>query len=248
MAFTTKFGEEPTMKTVKFGKLEVGKIHRIVAVVHRKAELSRLPELAKEIDILELRADQLYKEGREVCEQALEKMREMRLPIIVTVREGEGQKFKDAERLELFRNLIPEVQAIDIELRTKIRDEVIKIAKNAGKAIIVSEHDFKETPPDSKLEEMLSLSRSCGADITKIATYGNSLEDVSRLIRFALNTSKECPVVCISLGEKGQISRVIAPIIGSCLSYGYIEKPVAPGQSSVLSLNKELKKYISELH
>ena len=238
------------MKIVKFGNLEVGEMHRIVGAVHRKSELSQLPELVKEnaIDILELRADQLHEEGRESVKNSLRQMKQFHLPIIATVREGEGYNFVDAERLKLFKELIPEVDAVDIELRTRIRDDVLKIARKRKKSIIVSEHNLVQTPPDSELENMLSESLSCGADVTKIACYANSSSDVLRLMHFTLKQSRECTLVCISLGDIGAISRTIAPILGSALSYGYIDKPVAPGQSSVVSLNTELKKYLKNLH
>ncbi len=238
------------MKTVKFGNLEIGEIHRIVGTVHMKTELSQLPKLVKEnaVDILELRADQLYEEGRELVKNSLKQIKQFHLPVIATVREGEGYNFADAERLKLFGELIPEVDVVDIELRAEIRDDVLKIARERKKSVIVSEHNLAQTPPDSELENILSESRSCGADVTKIAVYANSGSDVSRLMRFTLKQSVECTMVCISLGDIGAISRTVAPILGSALSYGYIDNPVAPGQSSLVSLNTELKKYFKNLH
>ncbi len=232
--------------TVKFGNFEIGRIPRIVGTVHLKSELSQLPELVERdiVDILELRADRLHEEGREVVANSLTEMKQFQIPIIATIRKGEGYNFEEGERLELFRELIPEVDAIDIELTAEIRDEVIKIAKSHNKSVIISEHNLTETPPDDEIEKLLSESLSSGADITKIAAFANSAEDIARLMCFTLKHSREHPLVTILLGDLGTNSRIIAPLFGSCLSYGYIAEPVASGQMSVSSLHAELKKYL----
>ena len=234
------------MKTVKFRNLEVGNILRIVGTVHMKSELSLLPDIVKQntVDILELRADQLYQQGGEVVTGSLTEMKQYGLPIIATVREGEGYNFEHSERLALFEKLIPEVDAVDIALKAAIREEVIKKAKERKKPVIISEHNLEETPQESELEKIVSEARSCGADIIKIAAQANSPTDIARLMCFTLQQSKQGPLVCISLGDIGAVSRIIAPLFGSCLTYGYIEKAVAPGQMSLSSLHTEMSKYL----
>jgi len=43
------------------------------------------------------------------------------------------------------------------------------------------------------------------------------------------------------MGEKGKHSRVIAPVYGSVMTYGYVDTPTAPGQLKVDELKKILK-------
>ncbi len=236
--------------TIKFGNLEVGRVPRIVGIVHLKSDVSQLqPLIVKNIvAIMALKADRVYQEGREVVRDSLTRMKEFRLPIIATIRKGEGHNFGETERLEFLRKLIPEVDAVDIELNAEIRDEVIEIAKSHHKSVMISEHNLTETPPDEDLEKMLLESVSSGADITKLALLANSVDDMARLMSFTLKHSREHPLVTISLGDLGTISRTIAPIFGSCLTYGYIENPVAPGQTSLDSLNTKLKNYFPNLH
>ena len=236
--------------TVRLGNLQVGRTPRIAGTVHLKSELSRLPEFVEKniVDILEFRADQLYQQGREVLTNSLIEMKEFQLPIIATIRKGEGYNFGEPERLELFKQLIPEVDAIDIELKTEIRDEVVEIAKSHNKSVMISEHNLTETPPDEEIEKLLFDSVSSGADITKIVLFANSPDDIARLMSFTFKHCEQHPLVTISLGNLGTISRIIAPLFGSCLSYGYIEKPVAPGQASLASINNALQKYFPNLH
>ena len=238
------------METVLFGNLTVGEIHRITGVIHMQSDLQEISHLIDDriVDILEFRADRLYEESREAVDDLLRRIKEFNLPVIATVREGEGYNFTPEERVQVFEKLIPHADAVDIELRTEIRDKVIKIAKNNWKPVIVSEHNLKETPSDIEIKEILAESINCGADVTKIALYANSAEDVLRLTCFTLKNAIRTPLICLSLGNTGTISRFINPAIGSCISYGYIDKPAAPGQSSLISLNKELKAYIKNLH
>lgn len=238
------------MKTVLFGNLAVGEIHRITGVIHMQSDLQKISSFIddKVVDILEFRADRIYEEGGEAIDDLLRRVKEFNLPVIATVREDEGYNFTPEERIQIFEKLIPYADAVDIELKTEIRDKVIKTAKNSNKSVIVSEHNLKETPSDTGIKKILSESINCGADIAKIALYANSAEDVLRLTHFTLKNAVRTPLICLSLGNTGTISRFINPAIGSCMSYGYIDKPAAPGQSSLILLNEELKAYIKNLH
>ncbi|MDI6752100.1 MAG: type I 3-dehydroquinate dehydratase, partial [bacterium] len=89
----------------------------------------------------------------------------------------------------------------------------------------------------------LDSMRKKGADITKIATFIKNREDLARLLLLT-NNYKALPIITIGMGKIGMISRVIAPIFGSCLAYGYINKPQAPGQMKVSALKKEIERFI----
>ena len=68
----------------------------------------------------------------------------------------------------------------------------------------------------------------------------NSLEDVLRLLEVTLRAKG--PVCTIAMGETGRHSRVIAPIYGSVMTYGYVENAIAPGQLRVDELKNILGK------
>ncbi|CAG0981854.1 partial 3-dehydroquinate dehydratase, partial [Methanosarcinales archaeon] len=48
-------------------------------------------------------------------------------------------------------------------------------------------------------------------------------------------------VCAIAMGEIGKHSRVMAPLYGSVMTYGYVDIPVAPGQLRVDELKNMLK-------
>lgn len=161
------------------------------------------------------------------------------LPMIGTVRENAQTAGK---RIDLFNAIMPHVDAIDIELGTDISARVRSLAH--GKTIIVSEHDFEKTPDTAGLQKVVTQSLREGATIIKIATMAHSRTDVVRLLEFTRACNE--PVVTIAMGAVGSISRVIAPLFGSLLTYGYLEKAVAPGQLSVDELVRDIGRYFPE--
>jgi 3-dehydroquinate dehydratase I len=156
--------------------------------------------------------------------------------MIGTVREND---YTRATRSDIFKAIIPFVDSVDIELGTGISDAVLSAA--AGKTIIVSEHDFASTPDTAALQSMADRAKKQGADIFKIAAMANSRDDVVRLLQFTYMC--DVPMVSIAMGPLGTVSRVIAPLFGSLFTYGYLTKPVAPGQLPVAKLVEEMKLY-----
>lgn len=69
---------------------------------------------------------------------------------------------------------------------------------------------------------------------------------MDRLI-YATVTSDKClaiPVVTMSMGEDGKISRLVGEISGSTITFGTVGKASAPGQVE----SGELKKFLEKVH
>lgn len=158
---------------------------------------------------------------------------------IATLRETQKNK---NNRLDIFKSIIPLVDAIDIEIDAKINRQVIALAKKI--TVIVSEHDFEKTPATNKLQKLVDNADFLGADIIKLATMAKSSADVARLMAFTSATKKN--LVTIAMGDSGKVSRVIAPLFGSLFTYGFVTKSVAPGQIPVKELIEEMRKYYPE--
>lgn len=93
--------------------------------------------------------------------------------------------------------------------------------------VILSYHNFKETPKD--LELLLQQLRSKPAFYYKMAVMAQNSVDALRLLTFAKHQKN---LIAISMGEHGQISRILAPIVGSPICYAAPEENqgTAPGQ------------------
>lgn len=195
---------------------------------------------AKELgaDILELRIDLLDSDTH----LALQEIKKTGLPVIITNRmkqEGGAWKGSEEERIRTLISLLPEADAVDIELCANDRDEVVRKARYAGKTVIISTHDFQKTPENEVMKGIIKDSFAAGADIAKLAVMPNSLSDVLRLLEVTLNSKAE--VCTIAMGEIGRYSRVVAPLYGSVMTYGYVDKATAPGQLRIDELRHILK-------
>lgn len=84
-------------------------------------------------------------------------------------------------------------------------------------------HNFEDTPKD--LGKVLASLPS--ADLYKIATMAKNTTDSLRMLAFVKNHKN---VAGMCMGEFGQITRILAPVFGSPLTYAAIGKAAAPGQ------------------
>lgn len=155
------------------------------------------------------------------------------VPTLATIRSSqEGGKWdkSDAERLALFEAVIPHVDAVDIEISSQeIRDDVIAAARNAGKTIIASFHDFKGTPPLHVIQAMADEGWKNRATAVKVATRCEDWNDLRTLAEFTLH-NVSLGVVSIGMGPTGTVSRILFPALGSLFTFASFGEGTAPGQ------------------
>ena len=167
-----------------------------------------------------------------------------RCTTIVTARKmDEGGFFRGTERARL--SLLLEavkmgVDHIDIELSTddslieELRKEIEKCGNQTK--LIISYHNFDCTPPVKVLQEIFRDGVRRGAHIVKIVTYASKMEDNLTILHLADHVSKrERKIIAFCMGEKGKVSRAMAPFFGSHMSFAALEKghESAPGQLTV---------------
>ncbi len=146
---------------------------------------------------------------------------------------SEGGKFSgtEKERIAILK-LISEYSPflLDVEYNTLKKDK--KLVKYLSKTdILVSWHDFKKTPSDAVLLEMLK-KMSKFSNFIKIVTTAKRVEDSARVLALYAKPSKK-HLIAFSMGEYGKISRILCVFLGSPYTYVSLGKPVAPGQFSV---------------
>ncbi|MGC9188618.1 MAG: type I 3-dehydroquinate dehydratase [Sulfurihydrogenibium sp.] len=199
--------------------------------------------LLEGIDIIELRIDQFEDKNLEHIIKVANKVKEKGFIALATVRsklEG-GVDIPDEERLKIFKYICDYVDMADIEYTSfAINKEVIDFYHSKGKAIIMSYHDFEKTPSDDYIQAVIDESKSLGADIVKYAFKANSFQDVARVLCLT-NKNREKNLVAILMGDYGKVSRVVAPIFGSMITYTYIGQSFAPGQIEAEKLNELLE-------
>jgi 3-dehydroquinate dehydratase-1 len=222
---------------IPIGKCELGKTPRVVAIIDEFFNAEKVLEMkVAGVDLFEMRID-CYSPPLDKIVTYLDSVWTIAsLPMIGTVREN---NWTSKDRVNIFRAIMPFVDCIDLELGAPISDEVRSFAQD--KVVIISEHDFQKTPEDTELKEIVNRSIDQGADIVKLAVMANSTDDVRRLFWF----TQQCttPIVTIAMGPFGTVSRVVAPLFGSLFTYGFIEKPNAPGQLPAKKLVEDIDLY-----
>lgn len=202
----------------------------------------------KEIDLLEWRIDfmtnihdvaALISIAKEITAALPDK------PLLVTFRskkEGGEQELSLSEYLALNQAFAKQKAAdlVDIELfcdkDPKHLASVVSEIKATGTKVIFSNHDFEKTPSKSTIVDRLRNMQELGGDIAKIAVMPTSAEDVLTLLSATREMTEEyatIPVVTMSMGQLGVISRICGSTFGSTITFGALGQTSAPGQIPV---------------
>ncbi len=196
-----------------------------------------LKSCMQEADMAEIRLDSVAEPLSEKgCSELLSLSS---IPLIFTCRKGdEGGQFAGTEE-ERIKRLAEAVDAgasyVDVELRTEagLRDGLVDHAHRNGCMVIMSWHDFSETPVLDELEKVLSDQVASGADIAKIVTMGRESTDIPRLFSLYYTADRlDIPLVSFCMGETGRISRVACLAMGAFLTFASMDAgtETAPGQ------------------
>jgi 3-dehydroquinate dehydratase type I len=197
--------------------------------------LKSVKEIEPEIDLIEVRLDLLGPDWPELV-KSLEK------PWIACNRspaEGGRGSENDAERIkELLKAAAAGASIVDIEYRTPDLSGIVLLIKEKAQCLL-SYHDFVQTPSYDTLVEIASGQIRAGADICKIVTTAQSLEDNITVLKL-INRFPEIRMVAFAMSETGRISRILSPLAGGYFTYACIEagRESAAGQIPVKELNE----------
>ena len=133
---------------------------------------------------------------------------------------------------------------IDLEVSRgeELLAPLVEAAHAAGIGVIMSSHNFSETPDSEKLRETLELEWKLGGDILKLAVMPRKASDVARLLLVTAEAREAGlgPLVTMAMGPLGSISRVSGGIFGSALTFAMSGTASAPGQMAVEDVKRSL--------
>lgn len=198
------------------------------------------------IDLLDLAADskQVIALGHELKKVLGDK------PMIATIRtHNEGGKLiiSDADYGKTYQAYLkqPFMDMLDVEMfrDQQVVKNTVKLAHDKKVLIVMSNHDFKQTPSEDEIVKRLLKQDELGADILKIAVMPQSKQDVFTLMNATLKVSQQSkkPLLTMSMGKLGTISRIATANMGGSFSFGMIGEASAPGQIDVTQLKQFLK-------
>ncbi len=171
-------------------------------------------------------------------------------PLIFTIRTN-----KDMEDFELSDEAYADAVSyavieglgdiIDIEYSrgAALVSKLVKLTHDCGLKVIVSRHVADSTPSEKTIVNTLHDMQAVGADIVKFAAMPQDKADVKSLLDATYSYAKEAtsvPVITMSMGKLGVLSRISGSLTGSCLTFGTVGAASAPGQIDCEELKRIL--------
>lgn len=215
----------------------------IVAESTGEAE-SQIRQANKKADLIELRLDFLAHVNETLLKEMLEKCSK---PVIATFRaKHHGASTEATERMFLLKKAIQfGAEFIDLDFEED-KGFIPDIAKHKGRAaLIISSHNFEETPPLpellQRLEEMHSLG--CG-DVFKIIAFAREERDNDTALALVKAAKEQgLKIVAFCMGPKGIRSRVECIKMGALFTFASLERgrESAPGQIPVDELKRRME-------
>ncbi len=214
----------------------------VLADTNRKA-LRMMEKAFRLADMVEVRIDRIGAPDL----PALVAARRGRL-LVTNRRKKEGGFFTGSERDRVA--LLAEAvrlgaDFVDIEAGTSeslVGDLIGEISARSGNTkMIVSNHESSGTPSLRSLLRRFDACRVFRPNIVKMVTHAALVQDNLRVLQLIPRSLAEGqPIIAFCMGANGRISRVLAPLLGSCISYASLRKgdESAPGQLSVSEMRR----------
>ncbi len=185
--------------------------------------------VAAGIELVELRLDLLREDPEKLYRHIPDHVRS-----IATCRPG---NYTDDKRLALLSSCLSLGAAyvdVEIESQEDYLQALTGAAHSNNAGVIVSYHNFENTPDRNELEGVMLACYEKGGDVAKIATRVVVREDLVSLLGLYNFPGRK---VIIGMGPEGKITRVAALYLGAEFTFASLEQggETAPGQ---LSLNQ----------
>jgi 3-dehydroquinate dehydratase-1 len=231
------------MREIRMGASGIGSVPRVVGTVSAYETLKVLAgERRRLCDVVEVRLDLVGVEHRDWLARC-RALEAAGWPVLLTLRlQAEGGQWAraDAARLPLLRQACRALSAIDVEAASPLCARLCALAESLGKPIVVSAHDFEKTPSLARLQALARAAWAFPNAIPKVAAMIRRDADEARLRRL-LAWAAGRPLCVIGMGPGRRQTRVEYPVLGSALTYGYLDESAAPGQWPAPDLVRALR-------
>jgi 3-dehydroquinate dehydratase-1 len=216
------------------------------------AEARELAALAP--DLLEWRVD--FFDGLADAAAVVRAARAIReaapgLPLLFTRRSqregGERIAASEAQVLAAYEAVCGErlAEFVDWEMEgdAQALAAVQRAARDARASVVLSFHDFQQTPPAAEVTRKFARAHALGGDVAKLAVMPRGMHDVLALLEgmLAASESLPIPVIGMSMGPMGALTRACGASFGSALSFAVGRSASAPGQMPIADLRAAIE-------
>ncbi len=197
--------------------------------------------VASQVDVLEIRLDYL------ALPAVSPFLNTLATPLLFTNRPvWEGGEFAghEEERMGPLLEAVAENSGyVDLELLAPDDSHLrMRMAlQQSSTKLILSWHNFQDTPTREELVGRMALMQDKGADIGKIITTAHNHQDVLRVLQLQeVAEQLGFPLIAFCMGRPGVVSRVATCSLGGYMTYCAVSEleATAPGQLSVMALQE----------
>ena len=194
--------------------VSIGKIpYEEISAILRQSPMAEI-----RMDLLDLSTDQLHE------------IFSSHNNLIATCRPG---VHPEDQRSEMLQNaLVSGAAYVDLEMEAseKWREPIQLLAESLKRKLIISWHNYENTPPAKELKSVVQSMFDAGADIAKIACQVNNEKDNAVLLGLYTEYKN---LVAIGMGKQGIITRLAAPLLGAPFTFAATDAyETADGQLS----------------
>jgi len=217
-------------------------MHRVCVSIARETvagTLAAAQSISPMADVIEIRLDRL---NRLQDISVAPFISQLKKPLLLTNRPiWEGGDFAGDEELRmapLLEGVQQGVSYVDLELKAPASSHktLLEIVEKSATRLILSWHNFQETPTRAELVGRLAMIQDKGAHIAKIVTMAHDYHDVLRVLNLQEEAATmDIPLIAFCMGRPGVISRLATVELGGYMTYcaAHEDEATAPGQLSV---------------
>lgn len=198
--------------------------------------VQQIKQAIAQADLIELRLDLFTN---------LDDVKQLRalfsIPMLFTLRsalQGGACQLSEEQRLEAIRK-IARLQPEYLDLENHVSPDFIHEIHISHPEIklVISYHNFDSTPTNDELDSVYQNMLQMPTHFYKVAVTPHNSIDTLRFLQWAQRSS-DGRLISISMGSHGQISRILAKLVKSPLTYAALDdnQQTAPGQLSAKTL------------
>ncbi|MDR0712101.1 MAG: type I 3-dehydroquinate dehydratase [Prevotellaceae bacterium] len=164
---------------------------------------------------------------------------------VATCREGKFGKLERLRRLQFAIRHGATYVDIEVEADEIYRKTLVEFANKHGCKVIISYHNFEQTPSLPEMRKIIADCRSMNADVVKLVTTARSTHDSARVLSLY---EGESSLVAFAMGDAGKITRVACLYLGAPFTYASPAAGLeaAPGQITADDMNLIIQKFSSK--
>jgi 3-dehydroquinate dehydratase I len=205
--------------------------------------------LAAKADIVEWRVDH-FRDFQDVIGTGNALRRALAgLPLLFTRRSvaegGKAVPISEKRVVELYGEVCAAgfADLIDYEMALPETKAVRDASRRHGVGLVCSFHDFERTPPLAELVARYRRAQELGGDVAKVSVMARGPQDALTLLAATMQASEtlELPLIGVSMGPHGALSRMIGFAFGSALTFGVAAGASAPGQMPIGELRAAIE-------